>query len=156
MAAITTLSVTSLNRAAVAEAAARSTAPPAIRLAGNRRGRRRPGPRGRPRRRGRGRGHCPADPPRPSCSRPASWSPTPDGPWPASPIPDALAVGYAPQLRKPQAVKHYFNPAHVSDGRVLDPARPEELLYAFTTRGPVVVAAVYLMNRAGEPGRVIK
>jgi hypothetical protein len=70
-------------------------------------------------------------------------------------LPDALAVGYAPQLRKPQAVKRHFNPAHVSDGRVLDPARPEGLLYAFTTRGPVVVAAVYLMNRAGEPGRAV-
>ena len=43
----------------------------------------------------------------------------------------------------------------MSDGRVLDPARPEGLLYAFTTRGPVVVAAVYLMNRAGEPGRAV-
>jgi hypothetical protein len=68
---------------------------------------------------------------------------------------DALAAGYAPHLHRRLALKHYFNPAHVSDGRVLDPARPEGLLYAHTDRGPVVVAAVYLMNRAGEPGRAV-
>jgi hypothetical protein len=38
---------------------------------------------------------------------------------------------------------------------VLDVTRPEGLLYAYTDRGPVVVAAVYLMNRAGEPGRAV-
>ena len=70
-------------------------------------------------------------------------------------LPDALAAGYAPHRRRPQAVKHYFNAAYVTDGRVLDPARPEGLMYAFTDRGPVVVAAVYLMNRAGEPGRAV-
>jgi hypothetical protein len=43
----------------------------------------------------------------------------------------------------------------VTDGRVLDPTRPEGLLYAHTNRGPVVVAAVYLMNHAGEPGGAV-
>jgi hypothetical protein len=70
-------------------------------------------------------------------------------------LPNALAAGYAPQRREPEAIKHYFNPAYVTDGRVLDPARPEGLVYAFTARGPVVVAAVYLMNRVGEPGRAV-
>jgi hypothetical protein len=68
---------------------------------------------------------------------------------------DALGAGYAPNQPAPAAIKHYFNPAYVTDGRVLDPARPEGLMYAFTARGPVVVAAVYLMNRAGEPGRAV-
>jgi hypothetical protein len=67
----------------------------------------------------------------------------------------ALGAGYAPNHPLPSAIKHYFNPGYVTDGRVLDPARPEGLLYANTTRGPVVVAAVYLMNRAGEPGRAV-
>ena len=40
-------------------------------------------------------------------------------------------------------IRHYFNPGDVTDGRVLDPARPEGLLYAFTARGPVLVAAVF-------------
>ena len=68
---------------------------------------------------------------------------------------DALRAGYAPNQPAPAAISHYFNPAYVTDGRVLDPARPEGLLYAFTARGPVVVAAVYLMNRASEPGRAV-
>jgi hypothetical protein len=68
---------------------------------------------------------------------------------------DARTAGYAPHRLIPQSVKHYFNPAYVTDGRVLDPARPEGLLYAHTTRGPVLVAAVYLMNRAGEPVRPV-
>jgi hypothetical protein len=68
---------------------------------------------------------------------------------------DARAAGYAPHRPGPEAIKHYFNPAYVTDGRVLDPARPEGLLYAFTARGPVVVAAVYLMNPAGEPDRAV-
>jgi hypothetical protein len=67
----------------------------------------------------------------------------------------ALGAGYAPNQPAPAAIKHYFNPGYVTDGRVLDPARPEGLVYAFTARGPVVVAAVYLMNRAGQPGRAV-
>lgn len=68
---------------------------------------------------------------------------------------DALAADYAPHGRRREALKHYFNPAYVTDGRVLDPARPEGLLFAHTDRGPVVVAAVYLMNRADEPGKAV-
>ena len=67
----------------------------------------------------------------------------------------ALGAGYLPHRNRPEAIKHYFNPAYVTDGRVLDPARPEGLLYAYTDRGPVVVAAVYLMNRSDEPGRAV-
>ena len=68
---------------------------------------------------------------------------------------DALAAGYAPHHHGREAIKHYFNPAYVTDGRVLDPTRPEGLMYAHTDRGPVLVAAVYLMNRAGEPGNAV-
>jgi hypothetical protein len=68
---------------------------------------------------------------------------------------DALAAGYAPHRHSREALKHYFNPAYVTDGRVLDPARPEGLLFANTDRGPLMVAAVYLMNRADEPGRAV-
>jgi hypothetical protein len=68
---------------------------------------------------------------------------------------DGLAAGYAPHHRRREAIKHYFNPAYVTDGRVLDPARPEGLVYAYTDRGSVLVAAVYLMNRHGEPGRAV-
>jgi hypothetical protein len=68
---------------------------------------------------------------------------------------DARRAGYAPHVRARRATKHYFKAAYVTDGRVLDPTRPEGLFYAHTDRGPVLVAAVYLMNRAGEPGREV-
>jgi hypothetical protein len=68
---------------------------------------------------------------------------------------DARRAGYAPHERVPRPLKHYFKAAYVIDGRVLDPTRPEGLLYAHTDRGPVLVAAVYLMNRADEPGREV-
>ena len=68
---------------------------------------------------------------------------------------DARRAGYAPHVRARRATKHYFKAAYVVDGRVLDPTRPEGLFYAHTDRGPVLVAAVYLMNRAGEPGREV-
>jgi hypothetical protein len=68
---------------------------------------------------------------------------------------DARTAGYAPHVLIPRSVKHYFNPAYVTDGRVLDPTRPEGLVYAHTTRRPVLVAAVFLMNRAGEPVRAV-
>jgi hypothetical protein len=64
----------------------------------------------------------------------------------------ALAAGFAPHHHGLEVVKHYFNPAYVTDGRVLDPTRPEGLLYAFTDRGPVLVAAVFMMNHADQPG----
>ena len=67
----------------------------------------------------------------------------------------ARTAGYAPHLRAVRSTMHYFNAAYVTDGRVLEPARPEGLVYAYTTRGPVLVAAVYLMNRADEPGRAV-
>jgi hypothetical protein len=68
---------------------------------------------------------------------------------------DARRAGYAPHVRARKATKHYFKAAFVTDGRVLDPTRPEGLLYAHTDRGPVLVAAVFLMNRGGEPGREV-
>ena len=68
---------------------------------------------------------------------------------------DARTAGYTPHVRAVRSTMHYFNAAYVTDGRVLDPTRPEGLLYAHTTRGPALVAAVYLMNRADEAGRAV-
>ena len=68
---------------------------------------------------------------------------------------DAIKAGYAPHHGAPEAIKHYFSPAAILDGRVLDPTRPEGLMFAHTDHGPVLVAAVWLMNRAGEPGKAV-
>jgi hypothetical protein len=67
----------------------------------------------------------------------------------------ALAAGYVPTHRAPEPIKHYFNPSWMRDGRVLDPARPEGLMFAATNRGPVLVAAVYLADRPGAPGPAV-
>jgi hypothetical protein len=50
-------------------------------------------------------------------------------------LPAALAAGYVPTHRAPEPIKHYFNPSWMRDGRVLDPARPEGLMFAATSRG---------------------
>jgi hypothetical protein len=47
---------------------------------------------------------------------------------------------------------HYENERYKNDGRVLDPERPEQLVYVTTRRGPVLVGAGYVMPRAGVAG----
>ena len=49
-------------------------------------------------------------------------------------------------------LQHWHNQRFFTDGKVLDPLAPEELIYASTSRGPVLVAAMYLMERLDEPG----
>ncbi len=64
----------------------------------------------------------------------------------------ATNEGYRPVTPPSWSTVHYVNPAYLGDGSVLDPARPEALIYANTGRGPVLAAGMYLMNRPGEPG----
>jgi hypothetical protein len=47
---------------------------------------------------------------------------------------------------------HAANPRHAADGRSLDPVRPESLVYARTSRGPVLLGAVYEMPSLGRRG----
>jgi hypothetical protein len=64
----------------------------------------------------------------------------------------ATAAGYGPITPASWATVHYLNQAYATDGRILDPTRPEALIYANTDRGPVLAAAMYLMGSPGEPG----
>lgn len=64
----------------------------------------------------------------------------------------ALADGYRPATAPAAATVHYRNPAYVADGRVLDPTRPEELVYANTAGGPRLLGAMYLLAKPGLPG----
>lgn len=51
---------------------------------------------------------------------------------------------------------HAANPANESDGRILDPARPETLVYAVAPNGqPVLLGAMFLMPKIGTPGPTI-
>jgi hypothetical protein len=51
---------------------------------------------------------------------------------------------------------HAANPAYEKDGRVLDPARPESLVYAVAPDGrPVLMGALFQMPDFGQPGPMI-
>ena len=51
---------------------------------------------------------------------------------------------------------HAQNPANENDGRILDVAHPETLVYAVAPNGqPVLMGAMFLMPRIGEPGPAI-
>ena len=67
----------------------------------------------------------------------------------------ATAAGYRRITPAGWSTVHYLNDAHAIDGAVLDPARPEALIFANTRRGPVLAAAMYLMRFPGEAGPAV-
>jgi len=51
---------------------------------------------------------------------------------------------------------HAANPAYENDGRILDPAHPETLVYAVAPDGrPVLMGAMFMMPKIGEPGPTV-
>jgi hypothetical protein len=51
---------------------------------------------------------------------------------------------------------HASNPANEKDGRVLDPAHPETLVYSVAPNGqPVLMGAMFLMPELGESGPMV-
>lgn len=67
----------------------------------------------------------------------------------------ARADGYRPTGRLDPSNSHWENPAATKDRRILDPTRPEQLVYAETADGPLLLGAVYIMPRAGEVGPAV-
>jgi hypothetical protein len=63
----------------------------------------------------------------------------------------ALAEGYTAPAA-PGSTDHYPNATAVLDGKILDTNRPESLMYTLTSRGPVLVGVMYVMNVPGEFG----
>ncbi len=63
----------------------------------------------------------------------------------------AMAEGYSGPVPF-TSTEHFINAAYTTDGRALDPARPEALMYTPTARGPVLVGVMFLMNVPGEFG----
>jgi hypothetical protein len=55
------------------------------------------------------------------------------------------AVAHGPDV-------HLDNKANASDGRVLDPQRPEKLVYAIDGGRATLMGVVFMMERAGVPG----
>lgn len=64
----------------------------------------------------------------------------------------AEAEGYRPISPDWRPVTHYLNPVYQRDGEVLDPTRPEALVYANTSEGAVLLGAMYLMPEPGVSG----
>ena len=50
---------------------------------------------------------------------------------------------------------HAMNPGYEHDGRVLDPARPEALVYGRSPRGPVLLGAMFVMPGIDQPGPAV-
>ncbi len=64
----------------------------------------------------------------------------------------AEAEGYQPSSPSWRPITHYLNPTYQRDGEILDPSRPESLVYANTSKGPVLLGAMYLMPEPSAPG----
>jgi len=64
----------------------------------------------------------------------------------------ALAAGYTLPLAATGPDVHLDNKAYASDGRVLDPQRPEKLVYAIEGGRATLLGVVFVMERAGVPG----
>jgi hypothetical protein len=64
----------------------------------------------------------------------------------------AKAAGYIPVTPSGLPVVHYANPAYLASPQTLDPGAIESLVYANTSHGAVLVAAMYAMgnNQVGQ------
>ncbi|HZM81353.1 MAG TPA: hypothetical protein VFC19_36975 [Candidatus Limnocylindrales bacterium] len=66
---------------------------------------------------------------------------------------DAIAAGYRYPLGAREGMDvHMENPEFKKDGRVLDPERPEMLVYAIEGGKATLLGVVFVMERAGQAG----
>jgi hypothetical protein len=67
----------------------------------------------------------------------------------------ALAAGYRlPAVREGMEV-HLENKGYANDGRILDPQRPETLVYAISGGRATLLGALFVMQKGGEPGPAV-
>jgi len=64
----------------------------------------------------------------------------------------ALADGYRPGGPSNMPSTHWMNQAHVDAGYVMDPRRPQGLVYANSKHGPVLIGAMFQMKHLGQFG----
>jgi hypothetical protein len=64
----------------------------------------------------------------------------------------ALAEGYAQSTPGVSGFPHFHNPVYASDGRLLDPARPESLVYYRSPAGGMRLVGVMFLAPAGQKG----
>jgi hypothetical protein len=64
----------------------------------------------------------------------------------------AINAGYKPMEPEGLAIMHYVNQAYFTDADVLRPDHVQSLIYFNSSRGPVLIGAMYIMPRLGMPG----
>jgi hypothetical protein len=64
----------------------------------------------------------------------------------------AVAAGYRLPARAEGTEVHLENKAYTGDGRILDPERPETLVYAVSGGRATLLGALFQLERAGVPG----
>lgn len=64
----------------------------------------------------------------------------------------AMAAGYRPGGPANMPSTHWMNQHYVDAGYVLDPSRPQGLVYANTHHGPVLIGAMFQMKPIGQLG----
>lgn len=67
----------------------------------------------------------------------------------------ATLQGYVPYLVPANWTYHYINYQRITDNEVLNPQRPEAILYAMTDDGYRPISALYMMPRVGMRGPAI-
>jgi hypothetical protein len=65
---------------------------------------------------------------------------------------NAWAAGYRPGGSQTMPSTHWMNQRYVDAGYVMDPRRPQGLVYANTRHGPVLLGAMFEMKRVGQFG----
>ncbi len=64
----------------------------------------------------------------------------------------AIADGYVPDGPELGLQRHLKNPAYQKDGLILEPSKPELLVYATDGENQQLLGVAYTMKRAGDPG----
>jgi hypothetical protein len=64
----------------------------------------------------------------------------------------AWAAGYRPEGANKMPSQHWMNQAYVDAGYVMDPRRPQGLVYASSKQGPVLLGAMFQMKNIGQFG----
>ena len=67
-------------------------------------------------------------------------------------LPAAMADGYRAVTPADQPIVHYVNPAYLVKGDTLNPEHPESLIYGSSSKGPILLAAMYIAHGIGQPG----
>jgi hypothetical protein len=67
-------------------------------------------------------------------------------------LPAAQADGYRAVTPVDEPIVHYINPAYLVTGDTLNPEHPESLIYGTSVKGPILLAAMFIAHRIGQPG----